>query len=129
MAHFVEHKDVDSKVYKYQTAIMRDLLLLGNQVPLIVLKVLLNLKFQNGGDQKEFIWNFLKKSTLLPRTPKGKPRTDASMDSDFDTGPHHLHLMWEHFALPNQYLTKPISRIIGQPWHVFIMLEHEKEYQ
>ncbi|CAI9779520.1 unnamed protein product [Fraxinus pennsylvanica] len=113
-----EQNEVTERLVKSFYSVLRDLLLLENQIPLLVLKVLLKFRFRREKDQTQFKQKFLKPYILMP--PQGHSCTNAVMKFlaqmkgrsttsgqemnewklELDSSPHLLHLLREHFVSP-----------------------------
>ncbi|CAA2989025.1 Hypothetical predicted protein [Olea europaea subsp. europaea] len=82
----------------------RDLFLLENQIPLLVLKVLIKFRFKNGSDGTKLIQNFLDQTaTRMSRQKKEKWEID--MDA-----PHLLHLFRDQLIGSSP---EDINKLIG----------------
>ncbi|CAI9779525.1 unnamed protein product [Fraxinus pennsylvanica] len=116
-----EQNEVTERLVKSFYSVLRDLLLLENQIPLLVLKVLLKFRVRREKDQTLFKQKFLEPYILMP--PQGNSCTNAvkkflaqmkgccttsdqemnKWKLELDSSPHLLHLLREHFIKPYMY--------------------------
>ncbi|XP_022875852.1 UPF0481 protein At3g47200-like [Olea europaea var. sylvestris] len=98
-------QEVDPRQYSdyYQILVSRDLILLENQIPLLVLKVLMNFMFDGKG-QKKSIHNFLERYNIS---------NSAFRELDLDGAPHLLYLLWKNLA------SRPITKTLKQEQYVW----------
>ncbi|CAA3007678.1 Hypothetical predicted protein [Olea europaea subsp. europaea] len=98
---------VDPRLYMgyYQGLMISDLFLLENQIPLLILKVLMDFMF-NSEIQEELIQSLLKSPTI------SKSR-HAFMKLDLDGSPHLLHLIWKQLSF------RPITKVREEYWDIW----------
>ncbi|CAI9779529.1 unnamed protein product [Fraxinus pennsylvanica] len=114
-----EQNEVTEIVVKSLYSVLRDLLLLENQIPFLVLEVLLEFRFERETDQTSCIQKFLDRYILMPAeensctndvkkflaqmkeccTKSGQEMTKWKLDLD-SSPPHLLHLVREQLISP-----------------------------
>ncbi|KAL2464614.1 Plant protein of unknown function [Forsythia ovata] len=122
-----EPNEVDSilDIKTYQLAfVWRDLFLLENQIPLLVLKVLMKLRFKNERQETKLIQHFLNLATIMP--PPGtsctnkvkkfvdeccfiRDQTKKKQELKLDGSPHLLDLMRAQLIGPSTDKDKNLS--------------------
>ncbi|KAL2534996.1 Plant protein of unknown function (DUF247) [Abeliophyllum distichum] len=112
---------LDVKTYQHDF-VWRDLFLLENQIPLLVLKVLMKFRFKNIREQTKLIQDFLNLATIMPRqgiscTNKVKKFVDCfnrdqtkdKQELKLDGSPHLLDLMRAQLIGPSTHEEKNLS--------------------